>query len=145
MSQAPPAAVDLPSPQERPGSDVVIYDGRCRICTTQVRKLPWWDCQHKLSYLSLHDPRVAEYAPDLSHEALMREMVIVDRRGRIHAGAYAVRYLTTRLRRLWWLAPFLYFPGAMLLARPLYRWIARNRYRWSGREPCAGDTCERHR
>ena len=38
-----------------------------------------------------------------------------------------VRYLTRRLRRLWWAAPVLYFPGSMLLWRPLYRWIARNR------------------
>ncbi len=49
----------LPTPEERPGSDVVIYDGNCRICTAQVRKLPWWDCQKRLSYLSLHDPQVA--------------------------------------------------------------------------------------
>jgi len=47
----------LPTPAERPESDVVIYDGHCRICTAQVRKLPWWDCQKKLSYLSLHDQK----------------------------------------------------------------------------------------
>ena len=38
---------------------MVIYDGNCRICTAQVRKLPWWDCQQRLAYLSLHDPEVA--------------------------------------------------------------------------------------
>jgi predicted DCC family thiol-disulfide oxidoreductase YuxK len=145
MPNSPPPAADLPSPWERPGTDVVIYDGNCGICTAQVARLPWWDCQDKLSYLSLHDPRVGERYPDLTHEQLMQEMVIVDRHGGRHAGPYAFRYLTCRLRRLWWLAPVLYFPGAMLLARPLYRWVARNRYRCSRRKACADGTCGLHR
>ena len=119
----------LPTPAERPESDVVIYDGDCRICTAQIRKLPWWDCQKKLSYLSLHDPEVARCWPDLSHDRMMQEMVIVDHRGNRHWGPEALRYLTRRLRRLFWATPFMYFPGAMLILRPLYRWIARNRYR----------------
>lgn len=135
----------LPTPDERPETDVVLFDGQCGMCTAQVGKLPWWDCQGKLSYLSLHDPRVAQRYPELAHEQLMREMVIVDRHGRQHAGAYALRYLTGRLRRLWWLAPFLYFPGSMLLVRPLYRWVARNRYRWSGQGGCESGTCELHK
>ena len=62
-------AAELPRPEDRPGSDVVIYDGKCRICTAQIRKLPWWDCQGRLSYLSLHDPEVAQRYPDLTHGA----------------------------------------------------------------------------
>jgi predicted DCC family thiol-disulfide oxidoreductase YuxK len=139
------ADTELPTPAERPESDVVVYDGDCRICTTQVRKLPWWDCQGRLSYLSLHDPEVARRFPDLTHERMMQEMVIVDRYGNRHWGPEAIRYLTRRLRRLWWAAPFLYFPGSMLLWRPLYRWIARNRYRLSGTACDDGGTCALHR
>lgn len=138
------ASTDLPTPDERPGSDVVIYDGDCRICTQQVGRLVWWDCQKRLSYLSLHDAAVGERYPDLSHERLMQEMVIVDHHGRRHGGAEAVRYLTQRLRRLWWLAPLLYFPGSLPLWRLLYRQIARNRYRWGKNAPCDGGTCHLH-
>lgn len=134
---------DLPTPDERPGADVVIYDGECGICTAQVSRLPWWDCQDKLSYLSLHDPQVHRRWPDLSKDRLMQQMCIVDTRGRRHWGAYALRYLTRRLRRLWWAAPAAYFPGSMLLAKPLYGWIARNRYRLSGRD-CDDGTCQLH-
>ena len=133
----------LPSPSERPAADVVIYDGECGICTAQIGRLPWWDCQDKLAYLSLHDPQVAENWPELSHERLMQEMCIIDARGRQHWGAEAIRYLSRRLRRLWWATPFLYFPGSMLLWRPLYRWIAQNRYRLSGK--CEKGSCEIHR
>ena len=139
-SEKPP----LPSPADRPDADVVIYDGHCGICTAQVSKLPWWDCQKRLSYLSLHDPEIHRRWPDLSHDRLMQEMTIVDRHGRRHWGPEAIRYLTTRLRRLWWAAPMAYFPGSMFLWRPLYRWVARNRYRFSGKT-CDDGACQLHR
>lgn len=134
----------LPSPAERPDADVVVYDGNCGICTQGVRRLTWWDCQGKLTYLSLHDPEVLRRWPDLSHERLMQEMLIVDQQGRRHWGAEALRYLTRRLRRLWWAAPVMFLPGSMLLWRPLYRWVARNRYRLSGSR-CETGACELHR
>lgn len=131
-------AIPLPRPADRPDTDVVIYDGDCGICTAQVSKLPWWDCQGKLAYLSLHDPEVQARFPDLPHDRMMQEMVIVDRHGNRHWGPAAIRYLTSRLRRLRWAAPVLYFPGSMLVWRPLYRWIARNRYRLSGNDCSTG-------
>jgi predicted DCC family thiol-disulfide oxidoreductase YuxK len=140
-----PTTDRLPTPDERPDADVVIFDGECRICTAQVRKLPWWDCQRHLSYLSLHDPEVARRWPDLPHDRLMQEMVIIDGAGNRHWGPEAIRYLTRRLRRLWWAAPLLYFPGSMIVWRPLYRWIARNRYRLSGTACDEGGTCALHR
>ncbi len=148
MTAGPTAAMtqpaSLPSPEERPGADVVIYDGDCRICTAQMRKLTWWDCQGRLAYLSLHEPIVAQRYPDLSHEQLMQEMVVVDRAGRRHPGAEAIRYLSRRLRRLWWLAPFMHLPGAMFFWRRLYRWIAANRYRFGRTESCADGSCSLH-
>ena len=138
-SQAP-----LPTPQQRPDADVVIYDGHCRICTAQVRKLTWWDCQGHLVYLSLHDPAVAERYPDLSPERLMQEMAIVDRRGRRHFGAEAIRYLCLRLRRLWWAVPLAYFPGSLPLWRFLYRQIAKHRYRFGKTADCDDGTCRLH-
>jgi predicted DCC family thiol-disulfide oxidoreductase YuxK len=134
----------LPRPEDRPGSDVVIYDGQCAMCTRQVRRLVWWDCQGHLSYLSLHDPLVSERYPDLSHETLMQAMVIVDRDGRRHVGASAVRFLTRRLRRLWWLAPLLHIPGSLPVWRFLYRQVAQRRYRLGGKTECTSDACQRH-
>jgi len=134
----------LPSPAARPDADVVIFDGHCGMCTAQVKKLTFWDCQQRLAYLSLHDPEVHRRWPDASHERLMREMLVVDRKGNRHWGPEAIQYLTGRLRRLWWAAPLAYFPGGMLLWRPLYRWVARNRYRLSGRT-CENVSCGLHR
>jgi len=139
-----PVSTPLPTPSERPEASIVVYDGQCRICTAQINKLPWWDCQQRLAYLSLHDSEVSERWPDLSHDRLMLEMIVLDPQGQRFWGPDSIRYLTRRLRRLWWLAPLLHIPGSMLLWRPLYRWIARNRYRLSGGEVCEEDACSLH-
>jgi predicted DCC family thiol-disulfide oxidoreductase YuxK len=138
------SAVQLPTPAERPESDVVIYDGNCRICTAQISRLPWWDCQGKLSYLSLHDAEVSHRYADLTHEMLMRDMYIVDRAGRRHRGAAAIRYLSRRLRRLWWLAPVLHIPFTLPIWQWLYRQIADQRYRFGRTETCDSDACSLH-
>jgi predicted DCC family thiol-disulfide oxidoreductase YuxK len=145
VESAKAASSHLPTPEERPGADVVIYDGHCRICTSQVRKLLWWDSKKRLAYVSLHDPFVGEKYPDLTHDRLMQEMVIVDRNGRRHFGAEAIRYLTLRLPKLWWASPILWFPGSMFLWRFLYRKIANSRYKFGKIEDCDGGSCSLHR
>ena len=61
----------LPDPEERPGAATLIYDGHCRFCIAQVQRLARWDRSGKLAFVSLHDPRVAELCPDLTHDQLM--------------------------------------------------------------------------
>lgn len=135
----------LTTPNERPGADVVIYDGHCRICTAQVRRLAWWDWGGRLAYLSLHDQEVGRRFPDLTHDALMKELYVVDQAGRRHAGASAVRYLSRRLSALWWLAPLLHIPGSLPLWNWLYQQIAKRRYRFGTVATCDDEACRLHR
>ncbi|MBX7165185.1 MAG: DUF393 domain-containing protein [Pirellulales bacterium] len=148
MSHVAPAAFApaLPDPAARPGADVVIYDGHCKICTAQVQRLARWDTSGRLAYLSLHDPEVARRWPHLTHDELMREMVIMDSRGHRHGGADAVVYLTRRLTRLWWAAPLAHLPGTRGLWHWLYRQVALRRYRF-GRvgDDCPDGSCALHR
>jgi predicted DCC family thiol-disulfide oxidoreductase YuxK len=140
VSTAPP----LPSPAERPEAEVVIYDGHCRICTGQIRRLASWDRSGRLAYLSLHDPLVAQRYPDLTHDALMRDMYVIDRQGRRHRGAEALRFITRRLPRLWWVAPILHLPGTLSLWQWLYRQVANRRYRFGRVESCDDGSCDLH-
>lgn len=139
----------LPTPTDRPDADVVLYDGRCNFCRARVEQLRWlegallWKSGEKLAYLSLHDPEVAQQYPDAPHERLLEEMCVVEKRtGKHHWGAEAVRYLSRRLPRLWPLAPVMHLPGIMLVAKPVYAWVSRNRYLIAGKaEDCDNGAC----
>ena len=135
----------LPSLHDRPEADVVIYDGDCRICTGQVKRLAAWDKQGRLAFISLHDPEVARRYPDLKHADLMQNMYVVDRAGSRHRGAAAIRYLSARLPRLWLLAPVFHFPRSLPLWQLLYRQAAKRRYRWGRIESCENGSCKLHR
>jgi len=134
----------LPRPDERPNADVVIYDGECRFCQGQVARLAQWDRGRRLTFLSLHDPLVAQRYPDLTREQLMAQMYLVESGGQRHAGAAAFRYLTRKLPRLWPLAPLLHIPFSLPLWQWCYRQIARRRYALAGRQDCTAGSCEVH-
>jgi predicted DCC family thiol-disulfide oxidoreductase YuxK len=127
----------------RPGADVVIYDGHCRICTGQVRLLARLDLVGQLSFLSLHDARTGARYPDLSYDELMKQMYVVDRAGRRHGGVRAVQRLSRRMPVLWPLAVLLHLPGTLPFWHWLYQQIASRRYRF-GRMQCDDGTCHLH-
>lgn len=138
------SSLSLPSPSERLGADIVVYDGQCRICRGQIARLAHWDTRGDLAYLSLHDPEVHRRWPDLTHEMLMREMWVIEARGTKHAGPEAVRYLCRRLPSLRFAKVLLAIPGMMLAVRAGYRFVARWRYRFGRVDACDGSTCQVH-
>ena len=132
---------DLPDPDAFSDADVVIYDGHCNFCRSQINTLHRFDCcGHRLAYLSLHDPRTSRRYPDLTHEMLMEQMYVIDRQGQRHEGSNAVRYLTRRLPTLWIAAPLLHLPGSARLWRWMYQQVAKRRYKLAGKS-CDGDSC----
>jgi predicted DCC family thiol-disulfide oxidoreductase YuxK len=122
---------------------VVIYDGHCGICTAQIERLARWDGGGRLAFVSLHDPVVAQRWPELSREQLMADMYVVDRRGRKHRGAAAIRHLSGRLPRLWWLWLPLHLPFSLPLWQWLYRLVANRRYKLS-QALCDDGACRLH-
>ena len=135
---------DLPDPDAFSDADVVIYDGHCNFCRSQINTLHRFDCcGHRLAYLSLHDPRTSRRYPDLTHEMLKEQMYVIDRQGQRHEGSNAVRYLTRRLPTLWIAAPLLHLPGSARLWRWMYQQVAKRRYKLAGKS-CDSDSCSVH-
>ena len=135
------ASDSLPTVFQRPEADVVIYDGHCKFCRGQVERLHRWDKGGRLAFLSLHDAEVARRYPDLEHEALMQQMVVVDRHGGRRWGAAGFRYLSARLPRLWLLAPLLHIPGSLGLWQFFYREFAKRRYHFGRTGTCDSGSC----
>jgi predicted DCC family thiol-disulfide oxidoreductase YuxK len=126
--------------QTKPPRDTVLYDGRCRFCRSQIAILRRLDLGRVLEFTSLHDPSVGSDFPELAHDDLLAQMVVVDTAGRARGGAEAVRYLSRRLTLLWPLAVPMHIPGTLPLWAALYRFVARNRMRIAG--SCEDGTCK---
>lgn len=135
----------LADPNDKPGADIVIWDGECKFCLKQILRLRWFDSQEKLAYLSLHDPRVSQLLPDLTFEQLMAQMWVTTVAGDRFGGADAIRHLSFQLPRMWWMRIPLSIPGAMPVWRWLYRKTAERRYRIAGKNCDEGGTCHLHR
>lgn len=138
----------LPTAEERPGCDLVIWDGQCKFCLAQVKRLHRLD-SGRLGYISLHDPRVTELAPSLDFEQLMSQMWVVGPNGHsdggvLAGGADAIRYLSRKLPWLWPAMPALHLPGLMPLWRWAYGQVAKRRYKIAGKNCDDGGTCHLH-
>jgi predicted DCC family thiol-disulfide oxidoreductase YuxK len=136
--------VELPSLSTRPNADVVIFDGECTFCRSQVERLARWDRAGRLAFVSLHDPIVAERYPDLTHDQLMDQMYLIDSNGNRHGGAAAFRYLSRKMPRLWIIAPLMHVPFSLPLWQACYRQVAKRRYKIAGKSTCDSDACEVH-
>ncbi len=143
-TETPVASDNLPTLAERPGADVVIFDGDCNFCRSQVARLDRWDRAGRLAFVSLHDPIVAERYPDLTYEQMMAQMYLVDGDSNRHGGAAAIRYLSRNMPRLWPLAPIMHIPFSLPLWQWCYKQVARRRYKLAGKRSCDGDACEVH-
>lgn len=134
----------LPDPKDFPSRFVVLYDGRCRFCKTQVTRLWRCDFSGRLAFLSLHDPRVGELYPDLTHEQLMQQMYVVTPDGRRLGGIHAFRRLSRIMPLLWPIAPALHLPGTFPIWNWCYQQVARRRYMFGKVEACEDGACEIH-
>jgi predicted DCC family thiol-disulfide oxidoreductase YuxK len=129
----------LTTPQPLP---VILYDGHCRFCTTQMKNLARWLPPGQVEALSFQEPGVLERFPGITHELAMQAMIFVDRGGRVFRGMEgAVRAVA--LRPIGKLAFAYYIPGVKQLLDAIYARIARNRYALAGKE-CEGGTCALH-
>ena len=124
-----------------PALPTVLYDGHCRFCIAQMRNLARLLPDGKYQTLSFQEDGVLERFPGVTHDEAMKEMKLIDGRGRVYGGMEAaVRAVALRP---WWRFAYLYYvPGVRQLLDWIYRVIARNRYKLMGK--CDEGTCALH-
>jgi predicted DCC family thiol-disulfide oxidoreductase YuxK len=117
---------------------VLIYDGDCSMCRAGalwLMRRALAGGARDLEILPCRSPLRRERFPSVADAACMAAMQLVLSDGRVLAGADAVPEILRRIPRWRWVAGFFALPGARLLARHVYAWIARNRMRLSCRLP----------
>ncbi|MDO3408629.1 thiol-disulfide oxidoreductase DCC family protein [Saccharibacillus sp. CPCC 101409] len=123
--------------EDRLREPIVLIDGVCHFCQGAVRFIVKRDPKGVFRFASLQSEPGTELAGGTGFEASgePNTLVLIEN-GRKYVRSTAALRIARRLRFPW---PLLY--ALILVPRPLrdavYRYIARNRYRWFGKD----DTC----
>jgi len=121
------------------GTVTVLYDAHCVLCSRSKAKLERWRTAPSMRFLPLESPEARALIPDMDEGRYLGAMHVVSD-GTIasaHEGWFRLmRLAPLPLAILAWMTP-------TFVARPLYAWVARNRYRWFG-SLCEGGTCQVH-
>jgi len=123
----------------REGALTILYDATCVLCSRSKAKLEAWRTAGSLRFLALQSPEAPALVPGMDPKTYLGAMHVLED-GKVFSGHEG----WFRIMRF---APLPLALGAAAtpswLAKPLYAWVARNRYRWFGRI-CEGGTCQVH-
>ncbi|BAU27251.1 putative DCC family thiol-disulfide oxidoreductase YuxK [Aneurinibacillus soli] len=118
---------------EQEGHPVILFDGVCNLCEGSVRFIIQRDPDAVFRFAALQSKTGARLLQTHHLDAAMPDSVVVIERGKLYTHSTAALRICRHLSGLW---PLLY--GFTIVPRVLrdsvYRWVARNRYRWFGKK-----------
>lgn len=121
----------------------VFIDGRCPLCTREMRYLKQLDRHNKLRLVDLHSAELNSEFPDIDAKQANHILTAIDDNGRYLFGLDATYASWRAVGKGHWIAP-LRWPGIRWLADLGYRLFARHRHRISrlltGQSRC--DSCQ---
>ena len=119
-------------PKPRLDKPIIFFDGVCAMCNTFVNLALRIDRRRLFLFAPLQGTTARELLPPLSDDPRDWSMIYLDERG-MHDQLDASLEVYRRLGLPWSVLSLArYIPRA--IRTPLYRIIARNRYRWFGRK-----------
>ena len=117
----------------------ILFDATCVLCVGSRKRLESWRTAGSMVFVPIQSPEAKALLPGVPEDQLLGAMHVVEG-GKVSSGAdgwFRIMRLAP-LTTAWiaWVTP-------LAAARPVYGWIARNRYRWFGRV-CDEGTCSLH-
>jgi predicted DCC family thiol-disulfide oxidoreductase YuxK len=113
---------------------LVLFDGTCNLCNRAVRFLARRDRCGRLRFASLQSARARELLGESAAASEVPDAVVFAERGAIFTGSEAVLRIASHLSWPWPAVALLGRALPLALRDALYRYVARNRYRWFGRQ-----------
>ena len=111
---------------------VIFYDGQCKVCNLAVGIVIRHDRKNKFRFSSLQSDEAEKALPGIRINKQYPESIVYRDGEKIYQNSSAVLHICRALGRGWQL---LYI--FMIIPAPVrdmvYRYIARNRYRWFGK------------
>ena len=120
------------SNNDQPQEPIIFFDGVCGMCNAFVTLILRADRKQTFLFAPLQGSTALAKLPPLGEDARNWSMVYVDETG-IHDQSDASLEVYRRLGGIWGMLGLLRFVPRSL-RNPVYRIIARNRYRWFGKK-----------
>lgn len=119
--------------KEMKGKSVVLIDGVCHLCQGLVRFIIPRDPKGRFLFASLQSEIAAKLLNGAGLESGQLSTVVLLEDGVYYTESAAVLRIARRLR-FPWPAAYLFILVPRPLRNALYKFVARNRYRWFGRD-----------
>ncbi|SDM12370.1 thiol-disulfide oxidoreductase DCC family protein [Sediminibacillus halophilus] len=120
---------------------IVLYDGDCYLCRQTKQTIKLLDWFGSFRWLSLQEYEKRQSVTSKQREAIRGEIHLVKPDGKISTGYQAVRFMLARCPLTAPLGILMYLPYAEVIGDPLYRLIAKNRYRIF-KNKCTNGVCK---
>lgn len=114
---------------------IIFFDGVCNLCNASVQRVLKNDTRRYFKLASLQSPFASHFFKEKGFTG-KPDSIILYEQGRFYIYSDAVLRIAGKLRMPYPMLKVCFiFPA--LIRDPVYRFIARNRYRWFGRrESC---------
>ena len=116
---------------------IILFDGVCNLCNSSVQFVIKTDKRDKFRFASLQSETGRQLIQERGIEPSKTDSIVLIEPGiAYYTESEAALRIGLNLGGLWkLLAVFHWIPAA--LRNPIYRWVARNRYKWFGkRDEC---------
>ena len=122
--------------------NIILFDGVCNLCNSSVQFILRHDKKKKFHFASLQSDPAKILVPFLSEKKGTPESILLWENGKIYSHSTAALKIARQLRfPISGLYIFMIVPK--LVRDAVYKWIARNRYKWFGKkESCMLPTQE---
>lgn len=111
---------------------IILFDGQCNLCNRLVQFVIQRDPRGRFHFASLQSELGSNLVTQHGRDPADMDTMLLIQSGRLFARSTAALRIVGGLRAPWpLLSVFLIVPAP--LRDLVYRWIARNRYRWFGR------------
>ena len=119
---------------------IALYDKTCSLCKESKRLFQKMDWCRRVEWISLQEYEQMDKTFPLNEKDLRRELHLITSSGKIVKGFYAIRYLLLLFPLTMLVGLILYIPFTPVIGKPIYRLIARNRYRFL-KGKCESGSC----
>ncbi|PFR93313.1 thiol-disulfide oxidoreductase DCC family protein [Priestia megaterium] len=119
-----------PNPSHHP---IILFGGVCNLCNQWVQFVIKRDSRALFRFASLQSDTAKNLLSQHSYEHPLLQSIILLMNGNLYTESTAILHIVHRLRGpIQLMACFRVVPT--FIRNPLYRFIARNRYKWFGKQ-----------